>query len=265
MNHFSGKTALVTGAASGIGRALAMELYQQGATLYACDINEQGLKSLSQQVANPQRFITRMLDVTQREQYDQCILKIIGQHNSLDYIFNNAGIVSGGDFNKMSDDQLNKVIDINLWGVIHGTRAAYKVMCQQQSGHIINVASTAGVVPVPLSTAYTATKFAVIGLSAALREEARQHGVRVSAVIPGIVKTNIYETALNIEGHNYKASIDAVPIKGISADQAAKIIIAGVLKNKREIVFPLINRLLVSCYRLLPGLTGRLVNGGINR
>ena len=264
LSSFSGKTALVTGAASGIGRSLALELCKRGAIVYACDLNEQGLQAVKSQAVNSDKIISQKLDVTDRKSFDQCILKIIGKYHSLDYIFNNAGIVVGGDFNEMTDEQWHKIVDINLWGVIHGTRAAYKVMRQQQSGHIINVASSAGVMPVPLSTAYAATKHAVVGLSTSLREEASSYGVNVSVVIPGIVKTGIFESALNIDDYDYQKNIEAVPIKAISPDRAAQVILDGVRLNKREIIFPLINKILVRCYRWMPGITTRLVSSGIN-
>ena len=137
-------------------------------------------------------------------------------------------------------------------------------MLKQRNGHIINTASTAGLTPVANSTAYAATKHAVVGLSTSLREEARKYGVRVSVVIPGLVDTNIFTSATNLRGYDYDANIKRLPIRKISPEQAANAILRGVIRNQAYIIFPAYNRLIVFLYRLLPSFVGRLINQQIN-
>lgn len=258
MSAVDDKVALVTGAASGIGYALCRELHARGATVYAADLNEVGLARLQQECGD--RLVTTRLDVVDEAAVQAWIDGAAAQRGRVDYLFNNAGIVVGGDFEAMDRAAWQKIIDINLWGVIHGTQHGYALMRRQGRGHIVNTASTAGVMPVARSTAYATTKHAVVGLSTSLREEGRGHGVRVSVAIPGLVDTNIFSSATNVGGHDYDAAIRKVPIGKISPQQAARAILAGVARNRQYIVFPAYNRLIVGLSRMFPGFMGWLIN-----
>ncbi len=255
---FSGRTAVVTGGASGIGYALCRELCRRGARVYAADRSEAGLSRLRQECGTG--LSTALLDVTDEAAVGTLLQGVVAEHGRLDYLFNNAGIVVGGDFENMDGAAWRRIVDINLWGVIHGTQHGYALMLRQGGGHIVNTASTAGVMPVAKSTAYAATKHAVVGLSTSLREEARKHGIRVSIVVPGLVDTNIFGAATNLNGHNYSAAMDKVPFRKISPDQAARSILAGVAANRQYIVFPGYNRAIVLLNRLAPGIMGWLIN-----
>lgn len=258
MRDHEGKVALVTGAASGIGDALCRELHARGATVHAADRDEAGLARLQQECGD--RLRTTRLDVVNEAAVQAWIEGAAARDGRVDILFNNAGIVVGGDFAAMDRAAWQKIIDINLWGVIHGTQHGYALMRRQGHGHIVNTASTAGVMPVARSTAYATTKHAVVGLSTSLREEGRAHGIRVSVVIPGIVDTNIFSSATNVGGHDYDAAIRKAPIGRISPQQAARAILAGVARNRQYIVFPAYNRLIVGLSRLLPGCMGWLIN-----
>lgn len=253
-----GKSAVVTGAASGIGKALTLALLRQGATVFATDCNENGLQELAKDTVG--NLHTRYLDVTDEQAVQALLQEIARTHGSLDLLFNNAGIVVSGHFEDMNPAAWQKIIDINLWGVIHGTQHGYRIMQQQGHGHIINTASTAGITPVAGSIPYAATKHAVVGLSTSLREEARKHNVRVSVVIPGLVDTGIFNSATTVNNYDYLGQIRRVPLRKISPEQAAATIVQGVMRNNAFIVFPAYNRLLVMLYRLMPALMGRLIN-----
>ena len=259
MNPFAGKSAVVTGGASGIGYALCRELCARGATVYAADLSETGLARLKQDCADAALTAIK-LDVTDEAAVKSLLARAVTEHGRLDYLFNNAGIVVGGDFEKMDSATWRKIVDINLWGVVHGSQHGYALMLKQRHGHIVNTASTAGVSPVAKSTAYATTKHAVVGLSTSLREEARLHGIFVSVVIPGLVDTNIFSTATNLKGHDYDAAMKRVPIGKISPLQAAQAILAGVARNRQFIVFPAYNRVIVGLTRLMPGFMGWLIN-----
>jgi NAD(P)-dependent dehydrogenase (short-subunit alcohol dehydrogenase family) len=212
MSAFDGKVAIVTGAASGIGAALCSELARRGATVHAADREEAGLERLL--AANRDRDLHgHPLDVADESAVEALLEKVSADGGRLDYLFNNAGIVVGGDFEQMDADTWRRIVDVNLWGVVHGTQHGYAVMRRQGFGHIVNTASTAGVLPVARSVAYATTKHAVVGLSVSLREEARRHGVNVSVVIPGLVDTNIFASATNVGGHDYAKAMDRVPFR----------------------------------------------------
>lgn len=260
MNPYAQKTAVVTGGASGIGYALCRELAARGARVYAADLNPAGLARLEQECGAA--VSTSVLDVTDEAAVKTLLERVVTDHGRLDYVFNNAGIVVGGDVEHMNFATWRKIVDINLWGVVYGSQHAYALMLRRGGGHIVNTASTAGVMPVAKSTAYATTKHAVVGLSTSLREEGRKHGIRVSAVVPGVIDTNIFRTATNLKSHDYSAAMDKVPFRKMSPEQAAQAILAGVERNRQFIVFPGYNRAIVAMNRLMPGFMGRLINQG---
>jgi len=258
MTHFQHKTVLITGAASGIGCALAKNLCEAGAKVYAGDINKDGLNTLVERAKGEHSVVPVELNVSLEGDFSAAIEKIINDHGQLDIIVNNAGIVLGGDFNDTTMAQLHKITDINFWGVIHGTKLAYAQMRKQGFGQILNVSSSAGAMPVPNSTMYCALKHAVIGLSHSLREEAALHGIQVNAILPGMVQSNIWDDAINVKDYDYKKNMENTGLKPISANEAAQAIMKGMSANKRSIIFPFINRLVLNLYRLFPGFISKV-------
>ncbi|MCP4712458.1 MAG: SDR family oxidoreductase, partial [Planctomycetes bacterium] len=218
------------------GRGLSEALCAQGAIVYAADINQSGLDDVEKAAKGSGQIIPIRIDVSREEDFRKAIEEVLNTHRKLDLIINNAGIVMGGDFNENSTEQLKKIIDINLWGAIYGTKQAYQVMRTQGHGHIVNISSSAGAMPVPMSTAYATTKHAIVGLSTSLREEAALYGIRVSVVLPGMVKSRIWDDAINVKGYNYKKTMESTPLKPISSDQAAQAILKGIEANQRDIV-----------------------------
>ena len=260
---FSGKTAVVTGAASGIGYALSVMLVRQGARVYALDISLDGLQRLNEACAG--KLSIARVDVTHAAELEACLDQVVAQHGRLDYLFNNAGTLLGGNFEDMSPATWKRIVDINLWGVIYGAQKGYQLMLHQRSGHIINTASTAGLMPVAQSTAYAMTKHAVVGLSTSLREEAIEHGIRVSVVIPGVIDTGIFKAATNLSGYNYDAEISKQPYGRMNPLQAAEAILDGVARNQAYIIFPRYNRVICWLYRFSPELGAWLLRKGRER
>ncbi len=256
---FEGKSVLVTGAAAGIGRALALKFCEQGARVYAADIQMDKLQTLANTVTGDGSITTLSLNVTDPAQFTSAFERIRQDCGTLDYVINNAGIVVGGDFRDTSMMEIEKITQVNYWGAMHGTKQAYDIMTRQGSGHIVNVASPAGVMPVPLSTAYCATKHAVVGLSHALRAEGALYGVKVSVVLPGMVKSELWENAINTGDYDYKDEMESGGIPQITSEEAAIAILQGIERNRQDIVFPLLNRLIVRLYQLFPGLMTRVV------
>ncbi len=253
--NLTGKTAIVTGAASGIGQELAIALCRQGATVLGVDRDGPGLDQVAARIEPSGQFQIVCCDLTDFKGFGRLIDDFAQEQGRLDYLFNNAGTVAGGEFADMSNAQLDQIFDINLRAVVYGSRAACRCMREQGFGHIVNTASSAGLMPVAWSAAYSATKHALVGLSLSLREEARIYGVSVSVVCPGLVDTKIMDSADNIEDYNYSAVIDATGMRKMNPAAAAKAILRGVRRNQPVIIFPLFNRFVLRLYRWFPKLT----------
>ena len=254
MDDYQNKVAIVTGSASGIGRAIAEELARNGARVIVTDINVEG----SQQVAaaiqkSGNHAEAAPLNVTSADAVQALVSSVVAKHGRLDFLFNNAGIGVGGEVRDLSLEHWRRIVDVNLWGVIHGLAAAYPVMVKQGFGHIVNTASLAGLIPSPMATPYATTKMAVVGLSLSLRAEAVALGVKVSAICPGFVQSGIYEaaTVINIKNEDL---VKNIPVKIMDARRAAQIILRGVARNKAIITFPFYARLLWRLHRLHAGL-----------
>lgn len=189
---YQGKTAFVTGGGSGIGRALSLTLAARGARVVVTDLDGASAAKVATSCGRSARALT--LDVRDAAAVRDAIEDTARQSGSLDYLFNNAGIGVGGNAHELSLGHWERVLDINVRGVLHGVVAAYPLMVRQGSGHIVNVASLAGLGPAPLLTPYAMTKHAVVGLSTSLRIEAAALGVRVSALCPAAVETPLLDT-----------------------------------------------------------------------
>ena len=247
------RVAVVTGGASGIGRALCEELARRGALAVVSDINLEGAEAVAAAIAaGGGRAVAARLDVTRVEDVGRLVEDTVREQGRLDYMFNNAGIGVGGEVRDLSLDHWRQAIDINLWGVIYGTSAAYQAMLRQGSGHIVNTASAAGLVGEPGLTAYSLTKSAVITLSTALRAEAEDLGVQVSVVCPGFVDTAIYENAIGVK-IDKDEFLAKLPVRLVPAPDAARAILRGVERNQAMIVFPFYARLLWWLTRIHPG------------
>jgi NAD(P)-dependent dehydrogenase (short-subunit alcohol dehydrogenase family) len=250
---WNGAVVVVTGAATGMGRALAEGLAERGAHVHAVDVDGDGLATLTEAT-------THRVDVTEAEAVNDLVDRVVRQDGRLDHMFNNAGIFAAGAFEELDDAAWRRIVDINLWGVVNGTRAAYAQMLRQGSGHIVNTASSAGVMPVAKGVAYAMTKHGVVGLSTSLRAEAARQGVKVSVVVPGLIDTGIFAKAQDLNGYDYQKSLDRLPFGKISPAQAATEIIAGVERNRQFITFPRYNRVIVGLNRMLPDLMSPVIN-----
>ena len=191
---FEGAVALVTGAGSGIGKALTEALWSRGSVVVAADRDLESAQEVAGALQRDGRVATAAhLDVRDLERFREVVAQTFETHGRLDFLFNNAGIVGGGEVANSTIDEWRAIIEVNLFGVIHGVLAAYPLMRRQGFGHIVNTASMAGLVPAPLTASYSTTKHAVVGLSKALRVEASAAGVRVSVLCPGAIRTPILE------------------------------------------------------------------------
>jgi NAD(P)-dependent dehydrogenase (short-subunit alcohol dehydrogenase family) len=238
MSEFKDKISIVTGAASGIGQAISQALGDDGAVVIIADVNLEGAQKVAAAIQRKGgRAEATELDVTSAEDVQRVIDETVAKHGRLDLIFNNAGVAAGGEARDLSLADWRRIVDVNLMGVIYGTTAAYAVMVKQGFGHIVNTASLAGLLGAPFMVPYSATKHAVVGLSKSLRSEAADLGVKVTAICPGYIQTNIFE-ASPWRKINKDDILQKIPFKIMEAEEAARIILRGVARNKALVVFP---------------------------
>jgi NAD(P)-dependent dehydrogenase (short-subunit alcohol dehydrogenase family) len=241
---FKNATAIITGGASGIGRALAEELAQRGCEVVLADLQIELAKEVASQIkASGGKAEAMKVDVTNFPAVEKLVQATVKRTGRLDYMFNNAGIAIAGSVDLYGIEDWNYILDINLRGVINGVQAAYKRMVAQEFGHIVNTASMAALMPGPGSVSYTMTKHGVMGLSTSLRAEATHLGVRVSVICPGVIRTPI------LEGGRYGRMLIELPLekvkdmwerlKPMPSDIFAQKVINAVAKNKAIIIYPL--------------------------
>jgi NADP-dependent 3-hydroxy acid dehydrogenase YdfG len=188
----SGKVAFVTGGASGIGAALTTRLADSGAEVWIADRQIGPAQELAQRLnSGGAKAHAVELDVRDYASFERAVAEALQQSGRIDYLFNNAGIGVAGEIDSYTLDDWNDVLDVNLHGVVHGIQAVYPIMIRQHSGHIVNTASMAGLVSTAGQGSYTAAKHAVVAISKTLRIEAECHGVQVSVLCPGVIRTPI--------------------------------------------------------------------------
>lgn len=247
----SRRIAIVTGGASGIGLALGRQLAAGGARVVLADRNEEALERAAATLGKEGGEVEgRVLDVTDRQAVHAVFGDVARRHGKLDLVFNNAGVGMGSEATDVTPEHWRTILDVNLHGVIHGVEAAYPRMLRQRSGHIVNTASIAGLVPVPGELPYATSKFAVVGLSHTLRAEAADFGVQVSVVCPGVVATPIFDSS-PLVGFD-KDRVLAVWPKGIDPERCAARILRGVRRNQATIVVTPMAHVLWRLYRLSP-------------
>ena len=250
MEAYLGKTAVVTGGASGLGRELCLELVMAGAKVFVSDINLEGARKTVEMITDAGgRAEAVRTDVRNQEEMAALVDRVAGE-GPLDYMFNNAGIIMFGEFRDMSYDDWRNFVESDVMSVIYGTRCAYEVMIRQGHGHIVNTASIFGVFPFTLATGYTTVKQAVVGLSLALRPEAAGLGVKVSVACPGSIDTEVRKNykVLKADREAFNSYIQ----KQIAPNPAARKILKAVSRNKALIVFPWYDAIFYWLYRVYP-------------
>lgn len=266
MNIFNQKVAVITGAGSGIGRGLARELARRGARVVISDISTERIEETAELIraeggaADPSR-----LDVSDYGEVKKWIEDTFQSLGRVDYLFNNAGIAVGAEAKDMQIEDWQDVLAVNLDGVVHGVSAAYPRMVEQGFGHIINTASIEGLLPFAGAASYVASKFGVVGLTGVLRIEGAEHGVRVSALCPGYVKTAIFTDSKLINIDREKMMAELKDWMGVTPDECAQIVLRGVEKNRAVIVVTLLAKVLWWLYRISPSLAIWLMTKGLKR
>jgi len=264
MKSFSGQVAAITGAGSGIGRALALALAREGCHLALSDVNSEGLSETAQLCEQDKVTVTTTrVDVSDRQAVQDWADTVVRDHGRVNLIFNNAGVAQAGSVADSSYNDYDWIVDINLRGVLYGTKAFLPYLKEAEGGgHVVNISSIFGLFSQPGMSAYNMTKFGVRGLTEALRQELDLTGEGVSAtcVHPGGIKTNIAQAArINDSVTQFAGGEDKEVMQAgfekllrTSADDAATAIIEGVRRNRRRVLIGPDARIVDWMQRLFP-------------
>ncbi len=268
MKNFNGRVAAITGAGSGMGRELALQLAARGCHLSLSDVNEKGLAETVALLSGSKVKVTHArLDVANREAVFAWAETTAREHGKVNLIFNNAGVGLGATVEGMSYADFEWLMNINFWGVVHGTKAFLPHLKAAGEGHVINTSSVFGLIGVPSQSAYNAAKFAVRGFTESLRMELDMEacGVSATSVHPGGIKTNIAKDArmdasIQSLGMDAKASSTEFEKNFITtAAHAAEVILKAIEGNKRRVLVGPDAYVVDLMARLLPSLYQRLV------
>ncbi len=258
IRYFDGSVSIVTGAASGIGKALAFALTEQGGRVILCDLQEDLLAQVHSELVGRGANVEQVVvDVRNADSVRMAIVATKEQFGRIDLIFNNAGIVIEGTVDQHTLEDWNRIVDINLKGVVYGVHNVYPIMKAQGFGHIVNTASLAGLIPVPKVIAYTATKHAVVGLTRVIRIEGAQYGIRATAICPGQVRTPILHGGKYGRVSNPPADVEQSRSLLEPAEFASHVL-KQVKRNKRLIVEPFSAKRVVMINKLFPSLYERV-------
>jgi NAD(P)-dependent dehydrogenase (short-subunit alcohol dehydrogenase family) len=243
-SSMTGKVAFVTGGASGIGAALATKLAGAGAEVWIADRQIDKAQQLAQGLGSGGAKAHAIeLDVRDYPSFERAVAGAVQESGRIDYLFNNAGIGVSGEIASYTLDDWNDVFDVNLRGVVHGIQAVYPIMIRQHSGHIVNTASMAGLVTSASQASYTAAKHAVVAISRTLRVEAEGHGVQVSALCPGVIRTPILTGGvygrIDMPGVSSEDILKSWErMRPMEPDKFADRVLRAVLRNDAIIVVP---------------------------
>jgi short-subunit dehydrogenase len=253
MTSIKGKVVAVTGAGSGIGRALAHDLVARGAHVALSDKDEQSLSQTAQSLGNgTSRVTTRVVDVSDRLAVEAYARAVVDEHGAVDIIINNAGVAARGSIEDIPYDEFRMIVEVNLWGVIHGTRAFLPFLRERPEGHIVNISSIVAMVPVAFNGPYQIAKSAVYALNETLMEELIGSNVRITSVHPSGVRTNFVRNALHVTDADvarHKRRVIRTP------ESAAKVILDAVEKNRKVCLVGWDAHVMSLVKRLAPGFT----------
>lgn len=258
MKSFSNKVAAITGAGSGMGRALAVQLAKLDCAVAISDVVDENLRETESLIKEYEVKVTRhLVDVSDRSVMEQYANEVNATHGKVNLIFNNAGVSVTDSAEHMNYEDFEWLMNINFWGVVHGTRAFLPYLKEASEAHIINTSSIFGILSFPTQSAYNASKFAVRGYTESLRQELADTHIGVSCVHPGGVKTNIIKTSRYTPSDNESPTKEEFEetfeqMAALTSNEAALIILRGVEKNKARILVGKDAKLLTWISRLAP-------------
>ncbi len=260
MRRIEGRTAVITGAASGIGRATAIALQRAGADLALVDINEVELSHTRQLLSNKTRVTNHVADVSELTRMSALVDEVLEAHGRVEILVNNAGVGVAGTFLEQSLEDMQWLMGINFWGVVYGCKLFLPHLLLADEAHIVNVSSVFGVVGMPLSSSYCASKFAVRGLSEAMRAELADGPVGVTSVHPGGINTNIARDSRYFHERADARDRAVTLFKGfLPPERVASAIVSAIRKNSQRVLVAKEAHVLDVAARLSPSLLGTAV------
>ncbi|MFW5877370.1 MAG: SDR family NAD(P)-dependent oxidoreductase [Myxococcota bacterium] len=262
MKRFEGKTAVVTGAASGIGRSTAELLARRGCRVAICDVNTEGLEETRQRIESARGTVTaHEVDVADKARMAAFADEVKADHGNVHIVVNNAGVSVVGNFADLSLEDMEWIVGINFWGVVYGSKFFLPHLIEAGEGHIVNLSSVFGFIGLPTQSAYAATKFAVRGFSESLRAELGGRNIGVTSVHPGPIKTNIVAGGrFNHHAGDWlrQRTLDWFDQNAISPDEAAKLILRGIRNNAARVLITPHAYGIDWSKRIVPGLSDRI-------
>ncbi|MCP3101983.1 SDR family NAD(P)-dependent oxidoreductase [Myxococcus sp. K15C18031901] len=261
---FRDRTVLITGGSRGLGLVLARQLSRQGARVALCGREEASLERAREELEREGGEVLALpCDVRDEVQVEAVVSALHERWGGVDVLVNNAGVIQVGPLESMTLEDFRDAVDTHLWGALYTTLAVLPEMKRRGEGRIVNIASVGGRVSVPHLVPYSASKFALVGLSDGLRAELRQDGIRVTTVCPGLMRTG---SPLNArfkgshEGEYAWFSVsDSLPGLSVSAERAARLVLAAVRRGDAEVLVGLPTRLAVWGRALAPELTAAVL------
>lgn len=262
IRRLSGKVAVITGAASGIGRALALRLWDKGCHLALVDLDEDGLTQLQHELLEScrrQTVTTHVANVGDRMRMRDLASEVAGAHGAVHLLINNAGIGHEAPFPQMSLDDWDRIIGVNLWGVIYGCHFFMPHLAKVERAHIVNLSSLLGIVAMPGQSAYCTTKFAVRGFSESLWEELRATSIGLTVVHPGAVATNIMKTARGDDPELLRRLAQWYERNAVSAERVGAGIVRAIEKGTPRLIITPEGRFGDLLKRLMPVIGNKIM------
>ncbi|MCA9565565.1 MAG: SDR family NAD(P)-dependent oxidoreductase [Myxococcales bacterium] len=260
MRQLEDKVVLITGAGAGIGRELARQLAYKGSNLALVDLDSAGLAGTKDLLPARCRVSLLVADVSSSPDMERVRDELLEVHDVLHVLVNNAGVTHFGTFEEHSLEVQQKLINVNVWGVLHGCRIFLPDLKKQSEAHIVNMSSMAGYVGIPYQSLYSTTKFAVRGLSHCLRAELAEHRIGVTSVHPGAVRTGIIGKSSADRDLSDRIS-KLVLNHGLKVDVAVRRIIRAVRRNQAEVRMAPESHISYAASRLTPGAVGMVAKG----
>ncbi len=255
-DYYRDKVVFITGGAGGIGLELARQLTAAGARVVVTDRDAEGCERAARELG--EGVVAWPLDVADSEAFEAVLQRAWDEFGRVDILVNNAGFGMAGEIADIDTGMWERIVAVNLMGVVHGCRLAFPRMSAQGGGQIVNIASMFGLLPGPLYAPYVTTKHAVVGLSRSLRLEGRAAGIKVSAICPGFIETAIVENS-EVANVDKSRARETIPFRFLPVADAVREILKGVAQDRDVVIFPVEMRLLCGLDRVAPGLVGRLL------